>query len=80
MYRRVRSHLLIKVKTRKLCARLEIYMNSNVWFDGVNLALPMDKIAAEIKQRIDNRHSGELAEIADALILHKCSRSKTIFR
>ena len=55
-------------------------MNSNVWFDGVNLALPMDKIAAEIKQRIDNRHSGELAEIADALILHKCSRSKTIFR
>ena len=45
-----------------------IYMNSNVWFDGVNLSLPMDKIAAEIKQRIDNRHSGELAGIADALI------------
>lgn len=45
-----------------------IYMNSNVWFGGVNLSLPMDKIAAEIKQRIDNRHSGELAGIADALI------------
>lgn len=45
-----------------------IHMNSNVWFDGVNLSLPTDKIAAEIKQRIDNRHSGELAGIADALI------------
>ena len=45
-----------------------IYMNSNVWFDGVNLSLPRDKIVAEIKQRIDNRHSGELAGIADALI------------
>lgn len=45
-----------------------IYMNSNVWFDGVNPSLPRDKIVAEIKQRIDNRHSGELAGIADALI------------
>lgn len=45
-----------------------IYMNSNVWFDGDNLSLPRDKIVAEIKQRIDNRHSGELAGIADALI------------
>lgn len=44
-----------------------IYMNSNVWFDGVNLSLPMDKIAAEIKQRIDNRHSGDLAGIGNAL-------------
>lgn len=44
-----------------------IYMNSNVWFDGVNLSLPMDKIAAELKQRIDNRHSGDLAGIGNAL-------------
>lgn len=44
-----------------------IYMNSNVWFDGVNLSLPMDKIAAEMKQRIDNRHSGDLAGIGNAL-------------
>lgn len=44
-----------------------IYMNSDVWFDGVNLSLPMDKIAAEIKQRIDNRHSGDLAGIGNAL-------------
>lgn len=45
-----------------------IYMNSNVWFDGDNPSLPRDKIVAEIKQRIDNRHSGNLAAIADALI------------
>lgn len=45
-----------------------IYMNSNVWFDGDNPSLPRDKIVAEIKQRIDNRHSGDLAAIADALI------------
>lgn len=45
-----------------------IHMNSNVWFDGVNLSLPRDKIVAEIKQRIDNRHSGELAGIGNALI------------
>lgn len=45
-----------------------IYMNSNVWFDGVNLSLPRDKIVAEIKQRIDNRNGGNLAAIADALI------------
>ena len=45
-----------------------IYMNSNVWFDGDNPSLPRDKIVAEIKQRIDNRHGGNLAAIADALI------------
>lgn len=45
-----------------------IYMNSNVWFDGVNLSLPRDKIVAEIKQRIDNRHSGDLAGIGNTLI------------
>lgn len=45
-----------------------IYMNSNVWFDGVNLSLSRDKIVAEIKQRIDNRHSGDLAGIGNALI------------
>lgn len=45
-----------------------ICMNSNVWFDGVNLSLPRDKIVAEIKQRIDNRHSGDLAGIGNALI------------
>lgn len=31
-----------------------IYMNSNVWFDGVNPSLPRDEIVAELKQRIDN--------------------------
>lgn len=45
-----------------------IYMNSNVWFDGDNPSLPRDKIVAEIKQRIDNRHSGDLAGIGNALI------------
>lgn len=45
-----------------------IYMNSNVWFDGVNPSLPRGEIVAELKQRIDNRHSDELAGIADALI------------
>ena len=45
-----------------------IYMNSNVWFDGDNPSLPRDTIVAEIKQRIDNRHGGNLAAIADALI------------
>lgn len=45
-----------------------IYMNSNVWFDGDNPSLPRDKIVTEIKQRIDNRHGGNLAAIADALI------------
>lgn len=44
-----------------------IYMNSNVWFDGVNPSLPRDKIVAELKQRIDNRHSGDLAGIGNAL-------------
>lgn len=44
-----------------------IYMNSNVWFDGDNPSLPRDKIVAEIKQRIDNWHSGDLAGIGNAL-------------
>lgn len=44
-----------------------IYMNSNVWFDGVNLSLPRDEIVAELKQRIDNRHSGDLVGIGNAL-------------
>lgn len=45
-----------------------IYMNSDVWFDGVNPSLPRDKIVAEIKKRIDSRHDGDLAAIADVLI------------
>lgn len=45
-----------------------IYMNSNVWFDGVNLSLPMDKIAAEMEKRLQERHSEGLAGIADELI------------
>lgn len=44
-----------------------IYMNSNVWFGGDNPSLPRDEIVAEIKQRIDNRHSGDLAGIGNAL-------------
>lgn len=44
-----------------------IYMNSNVWFDGANPSLPRDEIVAELKQRIDNRHSGDLAGIGNAL-------------
>ena len=44
-----------------------IYMNSNVWFDGVNPSLSRDEIVAELKQQIDNRHSGDLAGIGNSL-------------
>ena len=40
-----------------------IYMNSNVWFDGVNPSLPRDKIVAEVRRSIS-------AEFEDAHITY----------
>lgn len=44
------------------------YLASTVWFNGTNPHLPIDELKAEIKNRIDNRHSGDLTGIANALI------------
>lgn len=44
------------------------YLTSTVWFNGTNPHLPIDELKAEIKNRIDNRHSGDLAGITNALI------------
>lgn len=43
-------------------------LTSTVWFNGMNPHLPIDELEAEIKKRIDNRHSGGLAGIAQELI------------
>ena len=45
-----------------------VFANVDIEFDGTNPRLQKSELGAEMKQRIDNRHSGELAGIADALI------------
>ena len=45
-----------------------VWLESDIWFDGTNPSLPKNEIEAAIKKRIDERHSGELAGIADTLI------------
>lgn len=45
-----------------------VRLDSDVRFDGANPSLSKNEIEATIKKRIDERHSGELAGIADALI------------
>lgn len=45
-----------------------VRLSSGVQFNGMNPSLSKNEIEAIIKKRIDERHSGELAGIADALI------------
>lgn len=45
-----------------------VRLSSDVQFDGINPSLPKNEIKATVKKRIDERHGGELAGIADALI------------
>lgn len=45
-----------------------VRLSSDVQFNGMNPSSPKNEIKATIEKRIDERHSGELAGIADALI------------
>lgn len=45
-----------------------VRLSSDVQFNSMNPSLPKNEIKATIKKRIDERHGGKLAGIADALI------------
>lgn len=45
-----------------------VRFSSDIQFGGMNSSLPKNEIKANIEKRIDERHNGKLAGIADALI------------